>query len=179
MYPIGIEIRVKGRVIAQAVSGRLPTAAAQVWAQVRPCGVCGWQSNIGASFLRVLRFPLPILIPLTAPHSSSIIRDWYNRPISGRRTKWTHKGMVRSDMSKPALIFFSTARVHTTTSTIKILAANTHWKYFLKIAEFTHFFLYAEPLVPEVCTILCAVSCLDRYNIRLGVLRVAYCSRLC
>jgi hypothetical protein len=25
-----------------------------------------------------------------------------------------------------------------------------------------------EPLVPEVCTILCAVSCLDRCNIRLG-----------
>jgi hypothetical protein len=39
-------------------------------------------------FLRVLRFPLPILIPPTAPHSS-IIRGWYNRPNSGRRTKWT------------------------------------------------------------------------------------------
>jgi hypothetical protein len=34
-------------------------------------------------------FPLPILIPPTAPHSSSIIRDWYNRPVGGRRTKWT------------------------------------------------------------------------------------------
>jgi hypothetical protein len=51
----------------------------------------------------------------------------------------TYKGMVRSDMSKPALIFF-TARVHTTKYTIKILAANTHCKYFLKIAEVTHFF---------------------------------------
>jgi hypothetical protein len=37
-------------------------------------------------------------------------------------------------MSKPALIFF-TARVHTTKSTVKILAANMHCKYFLKIAE--------------------------------------------
>jgi hypothetical protein len=36
--------------------------------------------------------------------------------------------------------FFFTARVHTTESTIKILAANTHCKYFLKIAEVTHFF---------------------------------------
>jgi hypothetical protein len=62
--------------------------------------------------------------------------------------------MVRSDMSKPALIFFLSARVHTTKYTIKILAANTHCKYFLKIAEVTHFFLYAEPLVPEVCTSL-------------------------
>jgi hypothetical protein len=39
-------------------------------------------------------------------------------------------------MSKPALIFFfSTTRVHTTKSTVKILAAKTHCKYFLKIAE--------------------------------------------
>jgi hypothetical protein len=52
----------------------------------------------------------------------------------------TYKGMVRSDMSKPALIFFFTARVHTTKYIIKILAANTHCKYFLKIAEVTHFF---------------------------------------
>jgi hypothetical protein len=51
----------------------------------------------------------------------------------------TNKGMVRSDMSKPSLIFFFTARVHTTKSTIKILAANTHCKYYLKIAEVTHF----------------------------------------
>jgi hypothetical protein len=57
-------------------------------------------------------------------------------------------------MSKPALIFFFTARVHTTKYTVKILAANTYCKYFLKIAEVTHFFLYAEPLVPEVCTTL-------------------------
>jgi hypothetical protein len=34
-------------------------------------------------------FPLPILILPTAPHSSSsIIRGWYHRPVSGRRTKW-------------------------------------------------------------------------------------------
>jgi hypothetical protein len=40
-------------------------------------------------FLRVLRFPLPNLIPSTAPHSStSIIRGWYNMRISGRRSKW-------------------------------------------------------------------------------------------
>jgi hypothetical protein len=43
-----------------------------------------------ADFLRVLRFPLPILIPPTAPHSlSSIIRGWYSRSISDRLTKWT------------------------------------------------------------------------------------------
>jgi hypothetical protein len=78
-----------GRDIAQAVSPRILTAVARVRAQVRSCGICGGQSGTGAGFLRVLRFPLLILIPLTAPDSSSIIRGWYNRPHSGRRTEWT------------------------------------------------------------------------------------------
>jgi hypothetical protein len=75
---------VLGRAIAQAVSRRLPTATARVRAQVRSCGICGGRSGTGAGSLR---FPLPILIPPTVPHSSSIIRGWYNRPVSGRRTK--------------------------------------------------------------------------------------------
>jgi hypothetical protein len=77
------------RTRAQAVSRRLPTAAGGVRAHVRTCGIYGGQSGTGADFLRVLRFPLPILIPPSAPHSSSIIRGWYNRPVSGRRAKWT------------------------------------------------------------------------------------------
>jgi hypothetical protein len=43
--------------------------------------------GLWAGFLRVLRLPLPVLIPLTATHSS-IIRGWYNRPNISRRTKW-------------------------------------------------------------------------------------------
>jgi hypothetical protein len=62
------------RVITQAVSRWLPTAAARVRALVKSCGICGGQSGTGADFLRVLRFPLPIVIPQTSPHSSSIIR---------------------------------------------------------------------------------------------------------
>jgi hypothetical protein len=46
-------------------------------------------SGTGEGFLRLLWFPLTIIIPPTTPHSSSIIRGWYNRPNSGRRTKWT------------------------------------------------------------------------------------------
>jgi hypothetical protein len=78
----------KGRAIAQAVTRRLPTAAARVLAQVRSCGICCRQSGTGVGFLRVLQFPLPILISPTTPHSSTI-RGWYDRPISGRSTKWT------------------------------------------------------------------------------------------
>jgi hypothetical protein len=54
-----------GSAIAQAVSRRLSTATARV----RSCEICGGQGATGAGFLRVRRFPLPILIPPTATHS--------------------------------------------------------------------------------------------------------------
>jgi hypothetical protein len=58
---------VSGRAIAQAVSRRLSTAAAWVRSQVRSRDIYGGQSGTGAGFFRALRFPLPILIPPTAP----------------------------------------------------------------------------------------------------------------
>jgi hypothetical protein len=108
-----------GRAIDQAVSRRLPTAAARVRGRVWPCGICGGQSDTGTDFLRVLRFPLPILIPSIALHSSSIVRDWYgyDRPISGRHTKWTQshpnpiiwcmeqRSIVMSALSKTLTVF--------------------------------------------------------------------------
>jgi hypothetical protein len=39
--------------------------------------------------LTVLWSPLPVIFPLYAPHSSSIIRGWYKRLTTGRLTKWT------------------------------------------------------------------------------------------
>jgi hypothetical protein len=39
------------------------------------CGFVVDKSGVGAGFLRVLRFPLPILILPTAPHSSPSIID--------------------------------------------------------------------------------------------------------
>jgi hypothetical protein len=68
------------------------------------------------------------------------LHNWNTFHATKMSIRRTDKGMVRSDMSKPGLIFFFTARVHTTKYTVKILAANTHCKYFLKIAEITHFF---------------------------------------
>jgi hypothetical protein len=53
--------------VAQAVSSWLPTAAVRVQDRAA-CGVCGGQSDTGAGFLLVLRFPLPI-IPPTSPSS--------------------------------------------------------------------------------------------------------------
>jgi hypothetical protein len=78
-----------GRATAQAVSRCLLIAAARVRTRVRSCGICGGQSGTATGFLRVLRFPQPILILPTSPHSSYIVRGWYNRPVSGRRTKWS------------------------------------------------------------------------------------------
>jgi hypothetical protein len=39
--------------------------------------ICGEQSDTGTGFLRVFPFPMIILIPYTAAHSSFTIKDWY------------------------------------------------------------------------------------------------------
>jgi hypothetical protein len=72
-----------GRDKTQSVSLLLPTAAALVRSQVRSRGIFGGRCGTDADFLRVVRFPLPILIPPTAPYSS-IIRGWYKGPTSVR-----------------------------------------------------------------------------------------------
>jgi hypothetical protein len=53
-----------GRAVAQAVIRWLPTAAARVRVRAA-CGFCGGQSGTGAGFLRVLRFPLQIIPPIS------------------------------------------------------------------------------------------------------------------
>jgi hypothetical protein len=67
------------RAVAQAVSRRLPIAAARLRAQVKICGICGGQSGTGAAFLRLLRLHCHTIIPLIAPKSSScVMQGWYN-----------------------------------------------------------------------------------------------------
>jgi hypothetical protein len=67
-----------GRAIDQAISRRLPAADVRVRSYVRSCGICGKQSGTEASSLRILRFPLPILIPPNVPYSS-MIQGWYHQ----------------------------------------------------------------------------------------------------
>jgi hypothetical protein len=54
--------------IQTALSALVSTAAARIQSQVRSCGVCGGQSDTGAGFLRVLRFPLAVITPRAAPY---------------------------------------------------------------------------------------------------------------
>jgi hypothetical protein len=90
-----IAIQTTDRVTTQAISRRLPVAAARVRSHVRSCGIFCEQSGTGADFLRILLFFLTILIPPTAPHSSSsIIWGWYSRRTKGRRTKWTQSHLT-------------------------------------------------------------------------------------
>jgi hypothetical protein len=54
---------------------RLVAAFSLRWLGIEPgrsCGICGGQSGSEAWFLRVLRFPLPVIPPI-APHLSSSI----------------------------------------------------------------------------------------------------------
>jgi hypothetical protein len=61
-----------GRAIAQAVSRRLPTAAARVQTRVGTWDFVMDESGAGAGILRELQFPLPIYIPSCSPQSSSL-----------------------------------------------------------------------------------------------------------
>jgi hypothetical protein len=47
---------------------------------VKSCGICGEQGGTGAGSLRVLRFPLPLIVPQS---SSSVIQCWFSRPTDG------------------------------------------------------------------------------------------------
>jgi hypothetical protein len=64
----------QGRVIAEASSRRLLTAAVRIQTKIKSCSIYGGQNFNGTSFLRVLQFPLPIFILANVPYSS-LTRD--------------------------------------------------------------------------------------------------------
>jgi hypothetical protein len=72
-------------------SRRITTAAAMIRVQVTFCGTCCGQSDIAAGFLRVLRFPLPFLIPQ--------LLYVHNNPSSGADTIGQLVGNVPSGLS--------------------------------------------------------------------------------
>jgi hypothetical protein len=86
--------------IGQVVSRWLPTEVTRFWAEVMSCGICGRQSGTEAGFLQVLWFPLP-LIPLTAPHSSSVIQGWSSRPNNKWYIKSTQSHSPKKLLKKP------------------------------------------------------------------------------
>jgi hypothetical protein len=94
-----------GRAIAQTVTHRLSTAAGRIWSQVRLCGIYGAQSGARTGSHQVLWFSLPILIPPTSQHSSSVIWDEYIGPNNDRRTKWTQSHPTPRYKEKP--LFFA------------------------------------------------------------------------
>jgi hypothetical protein len=76
-----------GLAIAQLVAGFPPRRPGfdPKWSPV------GFMVNVvapGHVFPEHFGFSLPIPVPPKAPHLC-IIRSWYNRPVSGWRTKWT------------------------------------------------------------------------------------------
>jgi hypothetical protein len=58
---------VEGHVVVQVVSRWFPTAEARVRAWVKSCRLCGRQRSTAAGFLRVLRFPLPLIHSANCP----------------------------------------------------------------------------------------------------------------
>jgi hypothetical protein len=68
----------KGSAIALAAILWIPTAVARVRSHFRLREIYGGQSDTGAGFFRVLRLPLPILIPPTAPYSLTVLSLVYS-----------------------------------------------------------------------------------------------------
>jgi hypothetical protein len=84
-----------------------------------------WWSKWHWRFLRVLQFPLPILIPPTASHSSSfIIRCWYNKPNSGRCTTRTQAHFTPRNRKVKSLV-----HIEQIDKLIKIFPVSMEYKF--------------------------------------------------
>jgi hypothetical protein len=77
---------IPGRALARAVSCRLHTAETRSAIPGQFIWDLRWSKWHWSSFLRVLRFPLPAIIPPDCPFLSSIIPKWYNVSFHVLRT---------------------------------------------------------------------------------------------
>jgi hypothetical protein len=116
------------RAIAQAVSHRILTAAARFRAQVRTCEICDGQSGAEAGFSGVLRFPLPILIPPTAPHSSS---GTISQTVFGVRSGLSLNPPQETRKKKTKTILFAVISVCTHSGILLWYSLLTLWDAYL------------------------------------------------
>jgi hypothetical protein len=82
------------RVLAQAVSPRLPIAAARVRAQFKSSEICGGQSGSGAGSIDCLTFPRQSFIPPIAHHHHLL-------SIAGTIDQWFASVIVDSVLIQP------------------------------------------------------------------------------
>jgi hypothetical protein len=73
-----------GRAVAQVVSPWPPAAAARVGPWVKSCGICGGQSGTRIGFIRVHRFPLPLIHSTNCPTVITI----YHPELVHEANKW-------------------------------------------------------------------------------------------
>jgi hypothetical protein len=86
--------------------------------------------------------------------SKQRFRDWILSPSSGK-TYSQRNGPIWHVETCPDVFF--TARVHVTKSTIKILAAITHWKYFLKLPKLLIFSVRGTACTTDLYNPLCCL----------------------
>jgi hypothetical protein len=128
-----------GHAIARAVSRLLHTAAARAGSQVRSCDILCGQSGTGADNLRVLRFPLPILIPPAVPCSLIILSSTLYGPVTDSAIKqpnwkrksniiWKHRFICRL-LCNSLGTFLNASRETTKDRVTYFLASNPNWVF--------------------------------------------------
>jgi hypothetical protein len=89
--------------IAQAISRRLPTAAARVRSQVTSVGFVVDKVALGQVFSEHFGFLCKFSFHRLLQNHCHIVWGWYNRPNSGRPTKWTQSHPTSKKTEKNCL----------------------------------------------------------------------------
>jgi hypothetical protein len=84
-----------GRAIAQAVSRRLPTAAALFEPRSDRVAFVVNKVALEQVFSEYFGLSCQFLFHRVLHTRACTVRGWYNRPVSGRRTKWTQSHLTK------------------------------------------------------------------------------------